>query len=400
MRIAYLVSEYPAASHTFIRREVEELRARGIDVQTFSVRRPPAREQKSERDRKAAESTFYLLPAKPIRLAFSHAWAVINHPTSYCRVLILALRHRAPGMRALIWAFLHFGESIMLARELSRARIDHVHNHFANAGANIGLIATRFLNLPWSFTLHGVSETDYPAGLLLAAKIEAARFVACVSYFGRAQAMRAASPEQWHKLFIARCGLPSSAFASRRIEAADGPPRLVCVGRLSPEKGQLGLLEALAIMFHRNIAVQLIMVGDGPERGRIERRIQELGLAEHVVLKGQLSEEDTLLEITRAQVLVLPSFMEGLPVVLMEAMAIGVPVVATRVAGIPELVADEEQGLLFRPGDWVDLAEKISRVLLDTPLRTRLRAAAREKVESEFAIGDAVQPLLARFKRA
>jgi colanic acid/amylovoran biosynthesis glycosyltransferase len=398
MLIGYLVSQYPAASHTFIRREIDELRLRGLNVQTFSVRRPGPSERRTERDHSAFKETFYLLPVSVISLVAAHVAAIGTRPAAYFCVAALALKHRAPGFRALIWAFFHFAESIVFARELKRRRIQHLHNHFANSGATVGLLTSTFLGLPWSMTLHGVSETDYPAGLLVGRKIEAAQFVACVSHFARAQAMRVTSPDHWRKLFIVRCGLNLSAVPEYRLPSPRVRSRIICVGRLSPEKGQIGLLEAFSAIQAQGIEAELVLVGDGPERSRIERKVHELGLAPAVTLRGRLDEETTLLEIATSDLLVLPSFMEGLPIVLIEAMALGVPVVATHVAGIPELVMDEREGLLFRPGDWRDLAQKITRLLRDGELRRDLSKAARAKVEAEFEIGCAVGPLLARFQ--
>lgn len=395
MRIGYLVSQYPAASHTFIRREVEALRRRGLAIDTFSIRRPAANERTSDEDLAAYQSTWYVLPIGLAALLASHLGALLRRPLAYLRVLRLALHHRAPGLRALLWSLFHFAESIVLARELKRRGIRHLHNHFANAGANVGLLASQFLGLPWSLTLHGISETDYPAGLLLPEKIGHAQFVACVSWFGRAQAMRITPPDQWPKLFVSRCGLDLSAVARHASAARDANPahRIVCVGRLSAEKGHLGLLEAFAGTRARTEA-ELILVGDGPERSLIEAEAARLGIAPFVIFRGRLGEQDTLAEIAQSDLLVLPSFMEGLPIVLMEAMALGVPIVASRVAGVPELVADGEEGLLFRPSDWNDLRDCMARLLTDGALRGRLRAAALEKIEREYAIERAVEPLI------
>jgi len=346
---------------------------------------------------RAVQETFYILPVTVATVLGAHGSAICARPLAYFRTARLALKHRAPGVRAFLWALFHFAESVILARELRRSRIQHLHNHFANSGANVGLLATAFLGLPWSLTLHGVSETDYPAGLLLGQKIEAAQFVACASHFGRAQAMRTTCPEHWHKLSVVRCGLKLAAMPCR-VPPSNAPPRVICVGRLSPEKGHLGLLEAFARVVGEGIEAQLVLVGDGRERPRIEQKIGELGLRQCVALKGRLDEESTLAEIAISDLLVLPSFMEGLPVVLMEAMALRVPVIAPRLAGIPELVVDEKEGLLFRPADWNDLFEKITRLLRDEQIRRDVAMAARAKVEAEFEIGSAVRPLLAYFQ--
>ena len=397
MRIAYLVSEYPATSHTFIRREVNALRARGFYVATFSVRRPASSTVYTKRDRTSLQETFYILPANLISFAVAHGAAILRHPVRYFGALGLAIRHRVPGLSALIFSLFYFAEAIPLARELERKGIDHLHTHFANAGANVGLFASHYLGLPWSLTLHGISETDYPAGVLLGAKIQAAQFVACASYFGRAQAMRVVVPEQWSKLFVVRCALDLQDLPKRTKSGPSLRAQLISVGRLAPEKGHVGLLEAFAQVRASGIDADLVIVGDGPERVRIEQTIVSLNLQTHVFLKGSLAEEDALAQMAQADVLVLTSFMEGLPVVLMEAMALGLPVIASRVAGIPELVTDNEQGLLFCPTDWNELAAKMRTLIVDFELQRRLGRAGRAKIEQSYEIGLAVEPLVARF---
>jgi colanic acid/amylovoran biosynthesis glycosyltransferase len=396
MRIAYLVSQYPASSHTFIRREIEALRARGFAIDTFSIREPSEAERGAAADKAAFDSTFYVLPFEVLRLLHSHTEALATRPVRYLKTLGLALKHRVPGAKAFAWSLAHFAEAIVLAQELERREVGHVHNHFANSGANVGLLATRFLGLPWSLTLHGISETDYPAGLLLGAKLEAADFAACVSHFGRAQAMRTVSPDHWSKFMIVRCALDLHALPPRQAVRRERL-RVMCVGRLSPEKGHIGLLEAFSAVRKRGDDAELVLVGDGPERERIERRIADLGLGSSVVLRGRLSEADTLAEIAGSDVLVLASFMEGLPVVLMEAMALGLPVVAPRVAGVPELVQDGVHGFLFAPAAWDELAEGLHKLLSDGALRARLSQANRARIEAEFEIAKAVAPLEQRF---
>lgn len=398
MRIGYLVSQYPATSHTFIQREVAELRRQGQTIETFSIRRPAADECRSEPNSSAQSETFYVLGVSPQRILLTHIEALGGHPLLYIKVLALAVSHRAPGLRAFIWSLFHFAEGIVLARELKARGIRRLHNHFANSAASVGLVASSFLQIPWSMTLHGVSETDYPAGLLLANKIKCCDFVACASWFVRAQAMRVTPPEQWPKLFIVRCGLSLCRMPKLISRKTDVRLKIVCVGRLSPEKGQLGLLHAYSKFSEIHACADLVFVGDGPDRPLIEQAILSRKLEKKVRLTGRLDEESTLRAIADSDLLVLPSFMEGLPVVLMEAMALGAPVVAAHVAGIPELVQSGENGLLFRPSDWDDLAHKILILLRDERLRARYAAAARRSIEQDFAIERAVEPLIARFK--
>lgn len=394
MTVAYLVSQYPAASHTFIRREVAALRSRGLEIQTFSIRRPSAAELNSARERAEFEKTFYLLPTDINGLVAAHILAVIRRPGMYARVLLLAVRHRVPGARAFLWSLFHFAEAIQLAREFERRKIQKVHNHFANSGATVGMLASQYLQLPWSLTLHGISETDYPAGLLLGAKIGVASFVACASEFVRAQAMRVCSPADWPKLRITPCGLDFSQLPTIEAESSSKAARLICVARFSPEKGHIGLLHAFRNALDQGTDAQLILVGDGPERENIEHTISDLNLQNFVLLQGILSEDAALAEIAASDALALASFMEGLPVVLMEAMALGRPVIAPRVAGIPELIAHEEDGLLFTPANWDDLTEQLSRLLNNSILRKRLGLAAKEKVAKRHNVTTAFDPLI------
>lgn len=398
--IGYLTSQYPFPSHTFIRREVAALRDVGVPIITYSIKPPPAG-LGADLDRAAAAETFTVL-ARPLReYLTAHAIAVATRPGRYLRTLMLAFRHRVPGLRAAIWGAFHFVEAILLARRIEADGVDHLHNHFANSAATVGLLASRFADIPWSVTLHGISEFDYPAGVLLPDKIAMADFVACVSRFGMAQAMRSIAPDQWRKLNIVRCGidLADLPVSAPRDGVANGPVQLIAVGRLSPEKGQAGLLQAMARLRDAGVAVVLTLVGAGPEAEALCAEVERLGLGSQVRFVGRQDERATLALIAASDILVLPSFMEGLPVVLMEAMALGVPVVATRVAGIPELVREEVGGLLFDPADWTALADAIARLAGDAALRDRLAAGGRQRIEQEFAIGKAVQPLPALFRK-
>jgi colanic acid/amylovoran biosynthesis glycosyltransferase len=395
-RLAYLTSQYPAASHTFIRREIEALRQQGWSIDTFSIRPPGSDETASDTDRSEAGQTFYILRQSLLAFAGAHIAALFTQPLAYFRTFGLALTHRAPGARGLFLGFAHFAESVLLARELRRRGITHLHNHFANSAATVGLLATRLLGIRWSFTMHGISETDYPAGLMLGRKIEAADLVACVSYFGRAQGMRLVDPAHWEKMHVIRCGVPLDRLPPK--ESGSGRPTIICVGRLSPEKGQAGLLRAFARLRANYPDPTLRLVGDGPDRQALERLSEELGVNDAVTFAGRLPEPETLVEIARADLLVLPSFMEGLPIVLMEAMALGIPVIASRVAGIPELVSDGKTGLLFAPSDWDELAQCIARLLSDKDLGATLAQNGKFKITSEFDTRKSASELGGLFK--
>jgi glycosyltransferase involved in cell wall biosynthesis len=406
--IGYLTSEYPSPSHTFIRREIASLRGAGMGrgkstgtgIKTYSVR-APGHVIDNALEREASDETFFILQRGKFAIVGDLLRAFALRPLRFFKTLKLALGHRVPGVKALLWALFYFTEAMVLVRQLKRDQVTHLHNHFANPAANVGMFAAHFLDIPWSLTLHGISEFDYPAGNLLPEKLKFARFAACVSHFGRAQAMRMVPPEIWPRLHLVRCGidledLPKTQPAPK-TRSANEPLQLICVGRISPEKGHAGLIEALGNLRAKGTAITLTLVGDGPQMEQLRSLVNASGLSEAVIFKGRLDERSTLEAIAQSDILVLPSFMEGLPIVLMEALALGVPAVATRVAGIPELIVDGETGLLFDPGHWADLEKALARVCAHKDLREVLAKAGRAKIESEFAYPAAAAPLAALF---
>ena len=396
-RVAYLVSEYFAPSHTFVRREVAALRQAGLEVVPFSV-------QAANGD--AGVEAIFNRPFFEYPLALISAFAL--HPRKFFSSWWLSLRHRPLGLRGLVWSQFHFVEAMLLAKLIKAAKCKRLHNHFANSAATVGMIASHYSGNPWSFTLHGISETDYPAGMLLREKLERADFVACASYFMRAQAMRQVDFNHWHKMHIVRCGvnmddmpvlaapLPSTALTETVVEQLESV-RIITVGRLSAEKGYFGLLEILGRLRDQGYEFAATIVGDGPSGQAIHEMARDLSLDACVRFTGALSENETLLEIHGSDVMVLPSLMEGLPVVLLEALAMRKAVVASQVAGIPELVTDGVTGLLFTPSDWNHLEQQLLRLLSDPQLRQDLGNQGFERVKGEFGSATAASKLLALF---
>ena len=391
MSLAYLTSQYPAISHTFIRREVAALRRQGVAVATFSVR-PPSADELSGANGEEAAGTYTLLSQPVLAFATAHFAALFGNPVRYFRTVLMALHHRPPGAKALLLAAAYFAEAILLARELRRREISHLHTHFANSGATVSLLAARHLGIGWSFVMHGPSETDYPAGYLLPEKVREADMVVCVSWFGHSQAMRLVTPDHWDKFRLVHCGLALEDLTAMASDNRDADT-IICVGRLCSDKAQAGLLKAFAKVSQQFPEARLRLVGDGPDRRILEQLASELGIASAVTFLGRLPEKETLREISRAGLMVLPSFWEGLPVVLMEAMALGVPVISSRVAGIPELIDHDRNGLLFTPAKWTDLAKCMARLLDDRALGKRLTVAARETIVEKFTVDQSARLL-------
>jgi glycosyltransferase involved in cell wall biosynthesis len=398
-RLAYLASRYPAVSHTFIAREVAGLRARGVEVETFSVRAVAAADALSEDDRRSLATTTSLLP-----LGTRGALALVATGLRHPRAVAGLVRHALLGTgrfrpRRAAYAV----EAIVLHHHLARHGIRHVHAHFANVAADVAALTAdlgRRLGedgWSWSFTMHGPTELADVEGFALPWKVAAADAVLCISDFCRSQLMALVTEAAWPKLHVVHCGVPLQAFTP--VERTAGEPlRVLCVGRLVPEKGQALLLEAVRRLLDDGVDVRLTLVGDGPRRAALEARVAELALGDAVHLTGAVGQDQIRDHYARADVFALPSFAEGVPVVLMEAMATGLPVVTTRIAGIAELVEDGVSGHVLPPGRVDLLADALAHLAADPERRCRMGAAGRAAVEAGFDIDRIADQLVSCFE--
>jgi glycosyltransferase involved in cell wall biosynthesis len=251
----------------------------------------------------------------------------------------------------------------------------------------VGLLTSAQLGIGWSLTLHGLSDFGDPKGQRLREKFELARLVVCVSEHGRQQALEITGGKLAERIHVVRCGLDEEAFeASAPSPSPDGPLKLVCVGRLAPEKGHSGLLDALAKARELGLDAGLRLIGEGPERAALEQRVRTLGLEAHVALPGARGGSELRKELLEADLFVLSSLMEGLPVTLMEALATGTPVIAPRLSGIPELVREEQDGWLFTTGCFDELARAL---IVAQEERSRLPSMGAEGRERVRALHDA-----------
>lgn len=399
MRIVYLVNEYPKVSHTFIRREIRALERRGFDVLRVAVRGWDTALADPEDERERA-CTRYLLQGGVLVLAAAVLRVLLRTPARFVRAFGLALRTSMKSDRAAIYHLAYLAEACRLlpwSREHGATRI---HAHFGTNSADVAMLARALGGPPYSFTVHGTGELDRLPYLALDEKIRRAELVIAASLYVRSQLLRSVPHAQWAKLRVVRCGLEREFLdaASRPLPEA---PRLVCVGRLSSEKGQLILLEAAKRLLACGVALELVLAGDGPLRGQIEEWIARHRLEARVRVTGWVGSERVRQEIEAARALVLPSFAEGLPVVLMEAMAAGRPVIATAVGGVAELVRHGTDGWLVPPASVAALSDAM-RQLLATPLE-RLRAmgeAACARVRERHSIERESAKLARLFSRA
>ena len=385
MSIGYVVSKYPAISHTFVQREVLALREQGLTVHTFSVRKTPQKELLSETDRTEAATTFSLLPRPLIQVIAAHGCELLRSPVRYILTLWFAILHGSSNLYGLWRSFCYFAEAILLAREARRLKITRLHSHFINSGGEVSLIASRHLQIRWSCTLHGLSDYGNPLANRLSRKIELADAVVCVTDFGRAQAMLASSMDQWHKINVVRCGLDRDMLQIKPTpDCRSNRLRLVTVGRLSPEKAHTGLLEAIRMVVDRGIDVVLTIIGDGPLANDLQQRVQSLDLSDRVTLAGAQSPNTVRSVIADADLCVMSSLMEGLPVTLMESFAQCRPVIAPAVAGIPELVKPDENGWLFSASRWDELAACIEDAVRKKSRLAGMGRRGRSRILAEY----------------
>lgn len=389
VRVGYVVHTYPALSHAFIQREVIGLRRAGIEVRTMSVHRAAEENVLSDADREEGARTASILPTSPLRLIAAHVRA-LRYPVAYAKTLTFAIRNAPPGIRARIWQLFYFAESICVWAWARRHSVDQLHAHLANVATDDVWLASVFDRLTgrnpnwrWSFTMHGPTEFFAVERFNLARKVAAADGVICISDFCRSQLMLLCPPADWEKLSVVHCGADLDRYRYRTPGGGE-LLRILCVGRLVPRKGQTVLIEAVGRLAAADIPVSLTLVGSGPALGDLQALAERRGVADRVSFAGPRSQDELPGLLREHDAFALPSFAEGLPVVLMEAMASGLPVVATSIAGVPELVGDGVSGLLVPPGRADALSEALRRLAQDSELRARLAEAGRRVVESSF----------------
>lgn len=381
MRIAYLTTTYPSVSHTFIRRELTHLETLVGEIARFAIRHTPY-DIVDPDDAREDGKTFRVLSQPPERWLRA-ALQALKEPAKLLEGLRTTLALGRRSQRGLPVHLIYFAEALLLLDETRRRGIDHVHVHFGTNPTAVAQILRALGGPTYSFTVHGPDELDAPVGLSIGKKIEDAAFVVAITDFCSGQLRRWVGYEHWDKIRVVHCTVGDEFFGA----AEPIPPEskaLVCVGRLSAQKGQLLLVEAFADAVAEGLDAELVLAGDGDMREPIEALAQRRGVADRVRITGWISNAQVRREIKDARALVLPSFAEGLPMVIMEAFALGRPVLSTYIAGIPELVVDGENGWLIPSGSKPAIVEGLRRVMA-TPIATleemaeRGRAAVRER---------------------
>lgn len=382
IRIAYLVSQYPAVNHTFILREIRGLRKLGAEIYVASIRdvdRPP--EQMTADEREEALATYFVKSTGIMKIASYHLATFFAHPVTYIRGFVYALSLGKFHPKQTISAFFYFIEAVIVGRWMKQQRLSHFHTHFSST---VGLIIRRIFPVTMSMTIHGPSEFDDSAGFRLSEKIRESSFVCAISNYACSQLMKVSDYSQWSKIEVSPLGVDLTMFVPRPFRATPQIFEVIFVGRLASVKAQHILVAAIDCLRKQNRRVRLRLVGDGPDRKGLEQNANALGLSDYVIFEGWRNQDQILALYEQADIFALASFAEGVPVVLMEAMAMEIPCVATRITGIPELIRDGVEGLLVAPSSVEELAGAIARLMDETELRYRLGKAGRARVLEKY----------------
>lgn len=396
IHIAYLVSRYPATNHTFILREIVSLREQGFQIDVISIRgddRGSSKLTAVERREKELVTTIL-----PVAWPFVQAQlaTLFGSPLRYLRGLAYALLLGGWDLKAALFHLIYFLEAVVVGHIMRVRGIGHMHSHFSST---VGLLAARTFDLGLSITIHGPDEFNDVIGFHMREKVAQSRFLTTISHYASSQVMRATDPEFWSKVEVSRLGVDVSVFAPRPAREGGDRARIIFVGRLAPVKAQQVLIAACARLLAGGRPLELHLVGSGPDRERLERYAASLGIGDKVIFEGARNQDEVVELYRQSDLFALASFAEGVPVVLMEAMAMEVPCVATWVNGIPELIRDGEEGLLIAPSSVEQLAAAMERMLADPALSRRLAQAGRRRVLAEYNLEENIGRLAEIFRR-
>jgi len=395
-RIAYLVSQYPAANHTFVLREVQELRRLGLEIEVASIRPPDRSLDKMSAEEQAEQrATFYVKSGGLGRILAANLRVFFAGPVDWLAALAYSLRLSRWNPRAAAFNFFYLVEAGVIADWMRRRKLSHAHMHFTST---VGLFAKRIAPMRTSVTIHGPAEFDRPDAFYLREKIAAFDLIVAISEYGRTQLKRCSGSEHWNKFRVVRLGVDPMLYAPRAFVPSPDRLEILFVGRLAAVKAPQILLAALQRLIESGRQVHLRLAGDGPERPELEREVHEKNLSGYVTFEGWQTADRVRSLYRSADIFCLASLAEGIPVVLMEAMSMEIPCVATRVTGVPELIRDGIDGLLVAPSDVEELAAALARLVDDAGLRERIGKSGRARVLDEYDLGRNTQQLAAVFR--
>ena len=383
-KIAYLLHNFPGITDTFIKREIRSLQAADTDVSVISVWKPNKTQTTAENLAVWSKDTEFVLPLSVLSIGRGICASFIRSPLRFLAAFRLAIETSRPGLRGVTYQLFYFAEAALTAEIVHRKKINHLHNHIGDQSGTVTMLAAKIANIEYSITFHGWPVFFDAKYSRIKEKVEGAKFIRAISYFCRSQLMMFAETDDPAPFKVVHCGL---SIAKYRYKVPKEKVRTIfCAARLSPEKGLVFLIHALKNLADKGYDLELRLAGNGPSFEQLKDLVDRLGIEEKVKFLGFLDENEIIEELQESDLFVLPSYVEGIPVCVMEAMACGVPVVVTNIAGTSELVEDGLSGILVRPSDSQALVNAIVRMIKDYPFRVRAAALGREKVVEEFDV--------------
>ena len=398
MKIAYLMNIYPVTSATFIRREIRELEKLDVDINRYAIRRWDE-DLVDPDDREEAERTHYILSGNVANLIKIFISTVVRHPKGFLSMLRLWLKivMNAKGMVIQHVAYLMY--AVYLFRQLSLDGVRHIHAHYSTNTAAVAMLCRKIGGPTYSFTAHGPDEFDAPEHASIREKVAEAEFVVAITDFCKSQLVRFSSFEHWDKIHPFRCGVSLEELVVSN-EPFENNYTLVCVGRLTDLKGQLLFPKVAKSLVEKYPDLKIILIGDGPSRPALEAQISANNLETVIELRGWQTNAEVKQVIQSSRALILPSFAEGLPIVFMESLALGRPVLATYIAGIPELV-DEKCGWIVPAGSEASLKDALDDILSSSAdVLVKKGEVGRQRIEEQHSIAILANNLATEFKKA
>jgi glycosyltransferase involved in cell wall biosynthesis len=382
--IGYLISQYPAYNHTYILREVTLLRSFGWQVITASIRNDPRPvEHIMEEESRERNSTYYVVSQGLLRSILAHASCAFHRPKSYIRGWRTATRLSGLSPKSFLSYAIYLTEALIAGRYFSQSGVSHFHTHYAST---VGLLLTEVFPIQMSMTIHGSGEFEAGLAFHMEEKVAASCFVSTISYYGKAQILKSIDPKLWNKVEVLRLGVDLTIFQAPDQNLAGGKCKIITVSKIIPAKGVPILIESFRLLVNKGYDAQLTIVGDGPSLPDLRQLTDMAGLSHQVVFTGALNQQALRTLYSQSDIFALPSFAEAVPVVLMEAMALKLPCVATSVGGITELISHNIDGLLVPPADAITFSEALESLVNDRQRARQLGEAGARKVRNVYDI--------------
>ena len=379
-------------------KEIRKLRTLGCEVQVVSVRgpdRPPAKLGADELEE--YRQTPAIFEAGIAAIVGAHLKTLVRRPAGYFRGLKYAVQLAGWDIRQIFLNLVYFGEAVVAGSWIWARGINHVHSHFAST---LELFISRVFPVTFSATIHGPDEFNDVIGFYMAEKVARAAFLCAISHYALSQLMKASDPIYWQKLEVSPLGVDPNVFVPRPHRKNPERFEILCVGRLAPAKGHHILVAALTRLVREGrTSLRLRLVGDGPARPSLERAIRDFGMENHVHLEGSCNQDRVREMYRETDLFALTSFAEGVPVVLMEAMAMEIPCLSTWITGIPELIRQGVDGWLVAPGDIGQAADALAKLIDEPELRLQLGKSGRLRVMEKYDLERNVTNLKEIFQR-